>query len=61
LSRPLRALLEILRAGDDPYQLRRIAVLGDPGRTEFSAFLNETRFIAGGILIGWKMRERFLE
>jgi peptidoglycan/xylan/chitin deacetylase (PgdA/CDA1 family) len=50
-----------VRAGDDPYHLRRIAVLGDPGRTEFSAFLNGTRFIAGGILIGWKIRERFLE
>jgi peptidoglycan/xylan/chitin deacetylase (PgdA/CDA1 family) len=48
-------------AGDDPYQLGRIPILGEPGRAEFSAFLKGTRFIAGGILIGWKIRERFLD
>ena len=46
--------------GDDPYQLRRIAILGEPGRTEFGAFIRGTRFLAGGVLIGWKIRERFL-
>jgi peptidoglycan/xylan/chitin deacetylase (PgdA/CDA1 family) len=48
-------------AVDDPYQLGRIPILGEPGRVEFSAFLRGTRFIAGGILIGWKIRERFLD
>ena len=47
--------------GDDPYQLRRVAILGEPGRQEFTACLRGTRFIAGGILIGWKIRERFLD
>jgi hypothetical protein len=46
--------------GDDPYQLRRIAILGEPGRTEFGAFVVGTRFVAGGVLIGWKIRDRFL-
>jgi hypothetical protein len=49
-----------VRPGDDPYQLRRVPILGEPGRVEFGAFLYGTRFIAGGILIGWKIRERLL-
>jgi peptidoglycan/xylan/chitin deacetylase (PgdA/CDA1 family) len=48
-------------ASDDPYQLRRIAILGEPGRTEFGTFIRGTRFVAGGILMGWKIRERFLD
>jgi peptidoglycan/xylan/chitin deacetylase (PgdA/CDA1 family) len=48
-------------ARDDPYQLRRIAILGEPGRTEFGAFIKGTRFVAGGMLMGWKIRERFLD
>ena len=50
-----------VRNGDDPYQLRRVAILGEPGRREFAACLSGARFIAGGILIGWKIRERFLD
>jgi peptidoglycan/xylan/chitin deacetylase (PgdA/CDA1 family) len=50
-----------LNAGDDPYELRRIPVLGEPGPTQFAAFLRGTRFIAGSILIGWKIRERLLD
>jgi peptidoglycan/xylan/chitin deacetylase (PgdA/CDA1 family) len=50
-----------VRAGDDRYQLRRLAVLGEPGRAEFAAFLRGTRVVSGGILIGWKIRERLLD
>jgi hypothetical protein len=49
-----------VRAGADPYHVPRIAILAEPGRREFGAFLSGTRFVAGGILIGWKIRERFL-
>jgi peptidoglycan/xylan/chitin deacetylase (PgdA/CDA1 family) len=31
------------------------------GPVQFAAFLRGTRFIAGSILIGWKIRERFLD
>ena len=50
-----------VRSGDDPYQLRRIAILGEPGRRAFTACLQGTRFIAGGVLLGCKIRERFLK
>jgi peptidoglycan/xylan/chitin deacetylase (PgdA/CDA1 family) len=49
-----------VNAGDDPYQLRRIPILGEPGPREFGAFLKGTRGVSGGILIGWKLRERLL-
>jgi peptidoglycan/xylan/chitin deacetylase (PgdA/CDA1 family) len=48
-------------AGDDPYQLRRIPILGEPGRSDFAAFIRGRRFVAGGILVGWKIRERLLD
>ena len=48
-----------VRPGDDPYQLRRIAILGEPGRREFAEYLKGSRFIAGGMLLVWKIRERF--
>ena len=50
-----------VRAGDDPYQLRRAAILGEPDRRSFAGFMKGTRGVAGAILIGWKIRERFLE
>jgi peptidoglycan/xylan/chitin deacetylase (PgdA/CDA1 family) len=50
-----------VKSGDDPYQLRRIAILGEPGRTDFAAYIKGTRFVAGGILIGWKIRERLFD
>jgi peptidoglycan/xylan/chitin deacetylase (PgdA/CDA1 family) len=34
---------------------------GEPGPRELDLFLNGTRLIAGGILIGWKLRERWLD
>lgn len=50
-----------VRPSDDPYQLKRIAVLGEPSPRQFSMLVNGTRFIAGGVLIGSKLRERVLE
>ena len=50
-----------VRAGDDSYQLRRVAILGEPDRRSFACFMKGTRGVAGAILIGWKIRERFLE
>lgn len=47
--------------GDDPYQLNRIAVLGEPGPVEFSTYLSGTRFVSGTLLAWWKIRERRLE
>jgi peptidoglycan/xylan/chitin deacetylase (PgdA/CDA1 family) len=49
------------RPGADPYQLRRVAILGEPGPRAFAVCLKGTRGIAGGLLIGWKIRERFLD
>jgi hypothetical protein len=48
-------------AGDDPFQLRRVPILGEPGPREFGAFLKGTRCVSGSILIGWKLRERLLD
>jgi peptidoglycan/xylan/chitin deacetylase (PgdA/CDA1 family) len=50
-----------VRPGADPYQLRRVAILGEPGPRAFAVCLKGTRGIAGGLLIGWKIRERFLD
>jgi peptidoglycan/xylan/chitin deacetylase (PgdA/CDA1 family) len=50
-----------LSTGDDPYQLKRIPILGEPGSAQFAAFLRGTRFLAGGILIAWKIRERLFD
>jgi peptidoglycan/xylan/chitin deacetylase (PgdA/CDA1 family) len=47
--------------GDDPYQLRRVPVLGDPSPGEFSAYLAGAPFVSGGLLLYWKLRERLLE
>ena len=46
---------------DDPYQLNRIAVLGEPGPAEFSTYLAGTRLVSGALLAWWKIRERRLE
>jgi len=43
---------------DDPYQLNRIAVLGEPGPAEFSTYLAGTRLLSGALLAWWKLRER---
>jgi len=48
-------------AGNDPYELPRITILGEPGAAEFAAFIGGARLVSGGILVGWKIRERLLD
>ena len=43
---------------DDPYQLNRIAVLGEPSAAEFASYLAGTRLVSGALLGWWKIRER---
>ena len=47
--------------GDDPYQLKRVPVLGEPRAGEFLAYLGGARVRAGTILAWWKLRERLLD
>jgi peptidoglycan/xylan/chitin deacetylase (PgdA/CDA1 family) len=47
--------------GDDPYQLKRVPVLGEPGSAEFGVFLSGRFLVSGSILLYWKVRERFLD
>jgi peptidoglycan/xylan/chitin deacetylase (PgdA/CDA1 family) len=44
--------------GDDPYGLKRVPVLGDPGSGEFSAYLSGAPLLSGALLLYWKLRER---
>jgi len=48
-------------AGDDPYQLKRVPILGEPGTREFAAYLAGTVVRSGAILLYWKLRERLLD
>lgn len=48
-------------AGDDPYQLKRVPILGEPGMREFATYLTGTVVRSGAILLYWKLRERLLE
>jgi len=45
--------------GDDPYGLKRVPVLGEPSAAEFSAYLSGAPLLSGGLLLYWKLRERF--
>jgi len=47
--------------GDDPYRLKRVPVLGEPGRAEFGVYLSGRFLVAGAVLLCWKMRERLLD
>ena len=47
--------------GDDPYELKRVPVLGDPTSGEFSAYLSGAPPLSGALLLYWKLRERLLE
>lgn len=44
--------------GDDPYELKRVPVLGDPGCREFSAYLWGAPLLSGALLLYRKMRAR---
>lgn len=48
-------------AGDDPYQLKRVPILGEPGSRAFAAYLSGTVVRSGAILLYWKLRERLLD
>ena len=47
--------------GDDPYSLKRVPVLGEPGSAEFGVYLSGRFLISGSLLLCWKVRERFLD
>lgn len=46
--------------GDDPYHLKRVPVLGEPHPGAFFAYLSGTPILSGALLLGFKVRERFL-
>jgi peptidoglycan/xylan/chitin deacetylase (PgdA/CDA1 family) len=43
---------------DNPYRLKRLPVLGEPGAGEFVAYVSGARILSGAILLSWKLRER---
>ena len=47
--------------GDDPYSLKRVPVLGEPGSAEFGVYLSGRFLLSGSLLLYWKVRERFLD
>lgn len=50
-----------VRITDDRYRLKRVPVLGEPGRREFAVYLSGRRLVSGSILLLWKLRERVLD
>jgi peptidoglycan/xylan/chitin deacetylase (PgdA/CDA1 family) len=48
-------------SGDDPYQLKRVPVLGEPSSAEFGVYLSGRFLVSGSILLYWKVRERVLD
>lgn len=50
-----------VNAGDDPYRLKRVPILGEPGSREFATYLSGTVVRSGAILLYWKLRERLLD
>jgi peptidoglycan/xylan/chitin deacetylase (PgdA/CDA1 family) len=48
-------------SGDDPYQLKRVPVLGEPSSAEFGIYLSGRFLFSGSILLYWKVRERVLD
>jgi len=50
-----------VKVGDDPYRLKRVPVLGEPRAAEFGVYLSGRFLISGAVLLGWKLRERFLD
>jgi peptidoglycan/xylan/chitin deacetylase (PgdA/CDA1 family) len=50
-----------VKFGDDPFSLKRVPVLGEPGSAAFGVYLSGRFFVAGSILLYWKVRERFLD
>jgi len=50
-----------VKLGDDPYQLKRVPVLGEPSSAEFGVYLSGRFFVSGSVLLYLKVRERFLD
>jgi peptidoglycan/xylan/chitin deacetylase (PgdA/CDA1 family) len=50
-----------VKFGDDPYSLKRVPVLGEPGPREFAVYLSGQFLISGSLLLFWKVRERLLD
>ncbi len=50
-----------VKLGDDPYQLKRVPVLGEPSSAEFVVYLSGRFLVSGSVLLYWKVRERFLD
>ncbi len=50
-----------VKFGDDPYQLKRVPVLGEPGSGEFGVYLSGRFLVSGSVLLYWKVRERLLD
>lgn len=50
-----------LKFGDDPYQLKRVPVLGEPRSAQFGVYLSGRFLVSGSILLSWKVRERLLD
>ena len=48
-------------SGDDPYQLKRVPVLGEPSSAEFGIYLSGRFLVSGSMLLYWKVRERLLD
>ncbi len=48
-------------SGDDPYRLKRVPVLGEPGPGQFGTYLSGRFLVSGSILLYWKIRERLLD
>jgi peptidoglycan/xylan/chitin deacetylase (PgdA/CDA1 family) len=47
--------------GDDPFKLKRVPVLGEPGSAEFAGYLAGRFLVSGSMLLSWKVRERLLD
>jgi hypothetical protein len=47
--------------GDDPFRLKRVPVLGEPGSAEFAGYLAGRFLVSGALLLSWKVRERLLD
>lgn len=50
-----------VRLGDDPFRLKRVPVLGEPNTSEFAAYLSGRFGVSGGLLLAWKVRERWFD
>lgn len=50
-----------VKLGDDPYQLKRVPILGEPSSAEFGVYLSGRFLVSGSVLLYWKVRERFLD